>query len=166
MFEQVSLIVDILSLCATIFLTFLIYYLQKKDEKKHDRERNEELARNFIIDNQSEINLLPWCMVASNVKDLPALQEWKNKKKCSHQIYLEFDKQPEGVKNEILRQENITLRLPGTSDWVPSHMTTCLQMLLRVDYVVLKIVIYIMMQNIFIEGLVTMVRRNWREWSE
>ena len=39
MFEQVSLIVDILSLCATIFLTFLIYYLQKKDEKKHDRER-------------------------------------------------------------------------------------------------------------------------------
>ncbi|MCG3097293.1 hypothetical protein P7D33_08730 [Lactococcus petauri] len=166
MFEQVSLIVDILSLCATIFLTFLIYYLQKKDEKKHDRERNEELARNFIIDNQSEINLLPWCMVASNVKDLPALQEWKNKKKCSHQIYLEFGKQPEGVKNEILRQENITLRLPGTSDWVPSLMTTCLQMLLRVDYVVLKIVIYIMMQNIFIEGLVTMVRRNWREWSE
>lgn len=118
MFEQVSLIVDILSLCATIFLTFLIYYLQKKDEKKHDRERNEELARNFTIDNQSEINLLPWCMVVSNVKDLPALQEWKNKKKYSHQIYLEFDKQPEGVKNEILRQENITLRLPGTSDWV------------------------------------------------
>ncbi len=59
MIEQVSLIVDILSLCATIFLTFLIYYLQKKDEKKHDRERNEELARNFIIDNQSEINLPP-----------------------------------------------------------------------------------------------------------
>ncbi|MFQ6322680.1 hypothetical protein [Lactococcus garvieae] len=122
MIEIASLIVDILSLCVTILLTFLIYHLQKKDEKKHDRERNEELARNFIIDNQSEINLLPWCMVASNVKDLPALQEWKNKKKYSHQIYLEFDKQPEGVKNEILRQENITLRLPGTNDWVSEYL--------------------------------------------
>lgn len=130
-----SFFISFFSLIATIVLTIVIYRLQKNDEEKKDRERkedierkarerDEELARNFIIDNQSEINLLPWCAIASNVKDLPALQIWRNKREYSHQIYLKFDKQPEGVKKEILRQENILLSLPKTSDWVSEYLNT------------------------------------------
>lgn len=130
-----SFFISFFSLIATIVLTIVIYRLQKKDEEKRDierkedierkaRERDEELARNFIIDNQSEINLLPWCAIASNVKDLPALQIWRNKREYSHQIYLKFDKQPERVKKEILRQENILLSLPKTSDWVSEYLNT------------------------------------------
>ena len=96
--EIANFIVATLSLIATIVLTVVIYRLQKDNEAKRDRERkediereikerNEELARNFIIDNQSEIDLLPWCAIASNVKALPALQVWRTQRKYSHQIY-------------------------------------------------------------------------------
>lgn len=131
--EIANFIVAVLSLIATIVLTIVIYRLQKDNEAKRDRERkedlereikerNEELARNFIIDNQSEIDLLPWSAIASNVKTLPALQAWRTQRKYSHQIYLKFDKQPEAIKKEILRQEGILLNLPKNCDWVSEYL--------------------------------------------
>jgi len=131
--EIANFVVAVLSLIATIVLTVVIYRLQKNDEAKRDKERredieretkerNEELARNFIIDNQSEIDLLPWCAIASNVKTLTALQIWRTERKYSHDIYLKFDKQLDDVKSEILRQEGILLELPQNSDWVDQYL--------------------------------------------
>lgn len=131
--EIANFIVATLSLIATIVLTVVIYRLQKANEAKRGRERrediareikerNEELARNFIIDNQSEIDLLPWCAIASNVKDLPACKAERPRRKYSHQIYLKFDKQPEAIKREILRQEGILLNLPKNCDWVSEYL--------------------------------------------
>lgn len=131
--EIANFVVAVSSLIATIVLTVVIYRLQKKSEEKRDKERKEdierekqekaeELARNFIIDNQSEIDLLPWCAVASSVKSLPALQIWRTRRKYSHPIYLKFDKQPANVKKEILKQEGISLNLPDTCNWVADYL--------------------------------------------
>mgnify|MGYP003362539871 CR=1 FL=1 len=131
--EVANFIVAVLSLIVTSVLTIGVYIFQSKNEAKRDKERqednerkikerNNELARNFIINNQSEIDLLPLCAIASNVKTLPALQTWRTQKKYSHQIYLNFDKQPEAIKKEILRQERILLNLPKDWDWVSKYL--------------------------------------------
>jgi hypothetical protein len=131
--EVANFIVAVLSLIVTSVLTIGVYIFQSKNEAKRDKERqednerkikerNNELARNFIINNQSEIDLLPLCAIASNVKTLPALQTWRTQRKYSHQIYLNFDKQPEAIKKEILRQEEILLNLPKDCDWVSEYL--------------------------------------------
>ena len=131
--EVANFIVAVLSLIVTSVLTIGVYLFQSKNEVKRDKERqediereikerNNELARNFIINNQSEIDLLPLCAIASNVKTLPALQTWRTQRKYSHQIYLNFDKQPEAIKKEILRQEGILLNLPKDCDWVSEYL--------------------------------------------
>lgn len=131
--EVANFIVAVLSLMVTSVLTIGVYIFQSKNEAKRDKERqednerkikerNNELARNFIINNQSEIDLLPLYAIASNVKTLPALQDWRTQRKYSHQIYLNFDKQPEAIKKEILRQERISLNLPKDCDWVSEYL--------------------------------------------
>ena len=128
-----SFIVETLSLVATVILTVVIYRLQKKSEEKRSnerkedierqtKERNSEMARNFIIDNQSEIDFLPLAMIASNVKSLMMIQGWRTQRQYSHHIYLTFDKQPTAIKKEILKQESILVNLPENSDWVAKHL--------------------------------------------
>ena len=62
---------------ATIAVSFLIYWLQTRHEKEiqklQDEKEQKELetkARLFLIDNESERDYLPWCVVAANVHPL------------------------------------------------------------------------------------------------
>ena len=73
--EIIQIVIGILSLVATIAVSFLIYWLQTRHEKEiqklQDEKEQKELetkARLFLIDNEPE-RILPWC-VAANVHPL------------------------------------------------------------------------------------------------
>ena len=72
-----SLIIDIFSLIATIFVSFLLYWLEKKKEKeieKQEQKKSDEKieieAINFIRNNNKELGYLPLCAFANNLNKL------------------------------------------------------------------------------------------------
>lgn len=70
----IQIVIGLLSLFATIFVSFRIYQLQKRHEQEikemeeNERKRKlEEEAHRFLIDNADEIDYLPWCVIAGNL---------------------------------------------------------------------------------------------------
>lgn len=75
--EIIQIVIGILSLVATIAVSFLIYWLQTRHEKEIQKLQDEKeqkgletKARLFLIDNEPERDYLPWCVVAANVHPL------------------------------------------------------------------------------------------------
>ena len=71
--EIIQIVIGILSLVATIAVSFLIYWLQTRHEKEiqklQDEKEQKELetkARLFLIDNKSKSPPLPNCVFAAN----------------------------------------------------------------------------------------------------
>lgn len=100
--EIIQIVIGILSLVATIAVSFLIYWLQTRHEKEiqklQDEKEQKELetkARLFLIDNEPERDYLPWCVVAANVHPL---------ERHSRKIYTEYCRCTEELQNEILHQ--------------------------------------------------------------
>ena len=100
--EIIQIVIGILSLVATIAVSFLIYWLQTRHEKEiqklQDEKEQIELetkARLFLIDNEPERDYLPWCVVAANVHPL---------ERHSRKIYTEYCRCTEELQNEILHQ--------------------------------------------------------------
>ena len=72
--EIIQIVIGILSLVATIAVSFLIYWLQTRHEKeiqKLQAEKELEMkARLFLIDNEPERDYLPWCVIVANLHPL------------------------------------------------------------------------------------------------
>lgn len=114
--EIIQIVIGILSLVATIAVSFLIYWLQTRHEKEiqklQDEKEQKELetkARLFLIDNESERDYLPWCVVAANVHPL---------ERHSRKIYTEYCRCTEEIQNEILHQAGYKSNSIQGTRWV------------------------------------------------
>lgn len=106
--DIIQIIIGVLSLIATIAVSFLIYWLQTRHEKEirelqeeKDRIELETKARMFLIDNESERDYLAWCIIAANQHPL---------ERHSRKIYTEYCRCTEELQNEILRQAGYNSR--------------------------------------------------------
>ncbi len=62
--EIANLIISILSLAATIAISFVIYFLERHNQKITKEKEIKETAKRFIIDNADEIDYLTWATIA------------------------------------------------------------------------------------------------------
>lgn len=100
--EIIQIVIGILSLVATIAVSFFIYWLQTRHEKEmqklqveKEQKELETKAWLFLIDNESERDYLPWCVVAANLHPL---------ERHSRKIYTEYCRCTKELQNEILHQ--------------------------------------------------------------
>ena len=104
-----NLIISILSLFATVAISFVIYFLEKRNSKLRIEHDIREQAKRFIIENAEERGYLPWAVVASGC--FP--QNYHLRK-----IYNEFTLLDDQVKVEVLRQVDLNIPLIKGFDWV------------------------------------------------
>lgn len=114
--DIIQIIIGILSLVATIAVSFAIYWLQLRHEKEMqkiaDMQENkelEEMAKLFLIDNEAERGYLPWCVIAANIHRLD---------KHTREIYNSFCRCPEELRNEILKQAGFEMESIKGQKWV------------------------------------------------
>lgn len=107
--EIVNLIINILSLLATVAISFVIYFLENRDLKSRKEHEIHEQAKRFIIENAEERGYLPWAVVASGC--FPQNHH-------SRKIYNEFTLLDDEVKEEVLRQAGLHVPLIDGFDWV------------------------------------------------
>lgn len=107
--EIVNLIISILSLLATIAISFVIYFLEKRNSKLRIEHDIREQAKRFIIENAEESGYLPWAVVASGC--FPQNHHLRK-------IYNEFTLLDDQVKVEVLRQADLNVPLIKGFDWV------------------------------------------------
>lgn len=109
-YEIVSLIISILSLFASGFVSFAIFYMGKKSDDKRYKADIEYQARKFIIDHgDNDILYLPYCIIASGVN---------RHHKHIRQIYNDFDALPNDVQKEVLKKAGYDYQLIEGSDWI------------------------------------------------
>lgn len=121
--DIIQIIIGILSLIATVFVSFFIYWLQTRHEK--ELRRQEELekykllvekAHTFLIDNEEERDFLPWCIIASNLH---------RHEKHTRSIYTNFCRCSEELQSEILKQAQFNIDIISDTEWVD----TCIEKL-------------------------------------
>lgn len=109
-YETASLIVSVLSLIASGFVSFTVFYMGRKVEDKRYRADIEYQARKFIIKHgDSEMLYIPYCVIASCVN---------RHHKHLRQIYNDFDALPNAVQREVLKQAGYDYQLIENNDWV------------------------------------------------
>lgn len=107
--EIVNLIISILSLLATVAISFVIYFLEKRNSKLRIEHDIREQAKRFIIENAEERGYLPWAVVASGC--FPQNHHLRK-------IYNEFTLLDDQVKAEVLRQVDLNVPLIKGFEWV------------------------------------------------
>lgn len=121
--EIIQIIIGILSLIATIVVSFSIYWLQARHEKeirkieeKQKQRELEERAEAFLFDNEDEREYLLQCVIANSMH---------RHEKHVRKIYTNFCRCSEELQNEILKQAGFSIKLIFDKDWVD----TCFQAL-------------------------------------
>ncbi len=107
--EITNLIISILSLIGTIAISFVIYFLQKRNERKTTEKEIREKAKRFIIDNSEELDYLHWATIA--VGCFP-------QNKHVRKIYNEFSYLDDETKKEVLRQRGMDCELFQGDKWI------------------------------------------------
>ena len=107
--EIINLIISILSLLATVAISFVIYFLEKRNSKLRIEHDIREQAKRFIIENAEERGYLPWAIVASGC--FPQNHHLRK-------IYNEFTLLDDQVKAEVLRQVDLNVPLIKGFEWV------------------------------------------------
>lgn len=112
----IQIIIGILSLFATIIISFLIYWLQKRHEleiekmEEYLRKRQlEEEAHKFLIDNEKEREYLALCAFAANLF---------RHERHTRRIYTNFCRCSKELQNEILRVAQFNIRTIDDTKWV------------------------------------------------
>ena len=100
--EIIQIIIGMLSLIATVAVSIVIARVETKRVKRQHTEAIQQQVKEFVTDNQSEIDYLPLCVFAKAVSPNAA-----NKR----QIYNRFNRCTEEVQIEILRHQNIPIGL-------------------------------------------------------
>ncbi len=116
--EIIQIIIGILSLVATVAVSFFIYWLQNRHEKEiakmeeaHRQGDLAEEANNFLIDHDDERDYLPWCTMAANLH---------RHERHSRKIYTDFCRCPVELQNKILEMAEFTIRTIEGAEWVDS----------------------------------------------
>lgn len=114
--DIIQITIGILSLVATIAVSFSIYWLQLRHEKElqkiikqQEYKELEEKAKLFLIDNEAERDYLPWCVIAASVCRLD---------KHTREIYNSFCRCSEELRNEILKQAGFEMESIRRQIWV------------------------------------------------
>ena len=114
--DIIQIVIGVLSLLATIAVSFAIYWLQmhhekelQRLEKKQKQKELEEKANLFLMDNESERDYLPWCVLAANLHRL---------EKHTRVIYTAFCRCPEELRDEILKQAGFEISSIKSNSWV------------------------------------------------
>ena len=100
--DIIQIIIGVLSLIATVAVSVVIARVETKRAKRQHAEAIQQQVKEFVIDNQSEIDYLPLCVFANAVSPYAANQR---------QIYNRFNRCKEEVQIEILRNQNIPIGL-------------------------------------------------------
>lgn len=100
--DWVQIVIGLLSLAATIVISFFIYWLQSRHEKEIEQLQTaqhkaelENKADQFLIENESERGYLPWCIFAAKLHR----HEYHTRK-----IYTAFCKCPDELQIKILER--------------------------------------------------------------
>lgn len=114
--DIIQIIIGILSLIATVGVSFAIYWLQLRHEKEIERlakENEEKLLREeadkFLIDNESERDYLPLCVFASNLH---------RHEKHTRKIYTNFCRCRTELQNKILEVAEFKCRTIEGTEWL------------------------------------------------
>ena len=114
--EIIQIILGILSLFATIAVSFFIYWLQSRHEKEiqdlEERREQKELAEKahvFLSENSDERDYLPWCIIAANQH---------RHEKHTRRIYTNYYRCSEDLQTEILKQAGFTIAPIKGQEWV------------------------------------------------
>lgn len=113
--DIIQIVIGMLSLIATVAVSFFIYWLQMRHEKEIERieakraqKELEEKAHLFLSENSDEIDYLPWCSIAAQLF---------RHDKHTRLIYTNFCRCSEELQNEILHQAGYVIKLPERRDW-------------------------------------------------
>lgn len=114
--DIVQIIISCVSLVTTIIISVVVYKLESRNEKKfrtlEEKEKQKELeekAKIFLIDNDSERDYLPWCVLAANLHPF---------KKHTRGIYTAFCKCSEKLRDEIVKQAGFEISKISINSWV------------------------------------------------
>lgn len=107
--EIANLIISILSLISTIAISFVIYFLERHNQKETRNKEIKEAAKRFIIENASELDYLHWATIA--VGCFP-------QNKHVRKIYNAFAFLDVETKLEVLKQRGLDCKLLDSSDWI------------------------------------------------
>lgn len=107
--EIVNLIISILSLIATITISFVIYFLEQHNQKEIKNKEIKENAKRFIIENDKEIDYLHWATIAAGC--FP-------QNKHIRKIYNEFAYLDDATKKEVLKQRGLNCKLISGNGWI------------------------------------------------
>lgn len=104
-----DLIISILSLIATIAISFVIYFLEKRNQQMYRAKEIKEAAKRFILDNSDEIDYLHWATIAAGC--FP-------QNKHIRKIYNEFTFLDDETKKEVLKQRGLECCLINDNVWI------------------------------------------------
>ena len=100
--DWVQIVIGLLSLAATIFISFFIYWLQSRHEKEMEQLQNaqrkaelENKADQFLIEHENERGYLPWCIFAAKLH---------RHERHTRKIYTAFCKCPDELQIKILER--------------------------------------------------------------
>ncbi len=116
--EIVNLIISILSLLATIAVSFVIYFLERKNSKKQRANEIKESAKRFIAENAEERGFLPWAVIASGC--FPQNRHVRR-------IYNEFTLLEDDVKREVLSQVKMDIPLIIRNEWIDEKISLVIE---------------------------------------
>lgn len=112
--EIVNLIISILSLIATIAISFVIYFLERKNLHNQRIKEIKDEAKKFIIKNADEIDYLHWATIAAGC--FPQNKHTRN-------IYNEFSLLDEETELEVLKQRDLKCELITDDNWIQSKIS-------------------------------------------
>ena len=113
-YEIITLVISILSLMASILVSFAVFYMGKKTDEKRYRSDVEYQAKKFIIDHgDTDILYLPYCVIASGVN-----RHHKHLRK----IYNDFDALPNDIQKEVLMQAGYDYELIENTKWIDAGL--------------------------------------------
>lgn len=122
----IQIIINLLSFIATIVVSLLIYWLQKRHECEIEKiqenirkSKLEDEAHSFLIDNEEERGYLPYCVFAANLY---------RHEKHTRKIYTNFCRCSLELQNEILRISQFHIRTINDTKWVSQAIES-----LRID---------------------------------
>ena len=111
--EVANFIISILSLIATIAISFVIYFLERHNQKIIIEREVKESAKRFIISNDEEIDYLHWATIA--VGCFP-------QNKHVRKIYNEFALLDDVTKKEVLKQRGLNCFLVSNDKWIDAKI--------------------------------------------